>query len=57
MRAAMAEASRAVLNGFEIGTDVTLVKFPNRYMDDRGRVMWARVLDLLGVSTEMEDVA
>jgi DNA polymerase family A len=47
MRQAMAEASRAVLGGFEIGTDVSITRFPDRYMDDRGKVMWARVLDLL----------
>jgi hypothetical protein len=47
MRRAMAEASRAVLGGFEIGTDVSVVKYPDRYMDERGAVMWHRVLDLL----------
>jgi hypothetical protein len=47
MRQAMIEASRAVLAGFEIGTDVAVVKFPDRYMDERGAVMWQRVLDLL----------
>jgi DNA polymerase I len=47
MRAAMAEASRAVLDGFEIRTDVHIVKYPNRYEDGRGRVMWARVMELL----------
>jgi len=49
MRQAMAEASRAVLNGFEIGTDVSVVRFPDRYTDERGAVMWARVLELLPV--------
>ena len=47
MRAAMAEASRAVLSGFELGTDVLVTKWPNRYMDPRGAVMWERVLRLL----------
>ena len=47
MRHAMAEASRAVLDGFEIGPDVTVIKFPDRYMDERGAVMWSRVMDLL----------
>ena len=37
-RAAMAEASRAVLAGFELGTDVNQVRYPLRYMDEkRGR--------------------
>ena len=47
MRAAMAEASRAVLGGFELGTDVNIVRYPNRFMDDRGRVMWERVCKLV----------
>src|SRR6516225_850581 len=45
MRQAMAESARAVLAGFEIGTDVSIVKYPDRYMDERGAVMWQRVLD------------
>ena len=47
MRAAMAEASRIVLNGFELGTDVHTVRYPDRYMDARGVVMWERVTRLL----------
>jgi hypothetical protein len=48
MRAAMAEASRLVLNGFELETDVTVVQYPDRYMDkDRGAVMWGKVMGLL----------
>jgi hypothetical protein len=47
MRAAMAQASRAVLGGFELGTDAAAVRFPNRYMDARGQVMWERVTKLL----------
>jgi hypothetical protein len=61
MRQAMAEASRAVLNGFEIGIDCPdefnddgtrnefphVIRYPNRFMDERGVVMWQRVLDLL----------
>jgi DNA polymerase-1 len=47
MQDAMREASRVVLNGFELGTDAIVVRHPNRYMDDRGRVMWDRVMALL----------
>jgi hypothetical protein len=47
MRAAMAEASRIVLGGFELGTDVSIIRWPGRYMDSRGRVMWDRVMGLL----------
>jgi hypothetical protein len=47
MRAAMAEASRIVLGGFELGTDVAITRWPDRYTDARGSVMWQRVLELL----------
>jgi DNA polymerase I-like protein with 3'-5' exonuclease and polymerase domains len=47
MRAAMAEASRVVLGGFELGTDVSVTRWPERYMDSRGSVMWDRVVRLL----------
>jgi hypothetical protein len=47
-QAAMAEASRAVLDGFELGTDVSITRYPDRYMDPRGVVMWDRVIELLG---------
>ena len=48
MRACMAEASRAVLTGFELRTDATIIRHPDRYMDPRGAVMWDRVLKLIG---------
>jgi DNA polymerase I len=47
MRAAMAEASRAVLGGFELRTEVKVFCYPDRYMDKRGRIMWDRVCGLL----------
>jgi len=43
----MAEASRVVLNGFELGTDAELVRWPDRYMDPHGAVMWETVMALL----------
>jgi DNA polymerase I len=47
-RSAMEEASRVVLNGFELRTDVAKVCWPGRYMDEeRGRVMWDRVMQVL----------
>jgi hypothetical protein len=46
-RAAMAEASRTVLGGFELASDVKEVRFPSRYMDERGELMWAKVLKQL----------
>jgi len=47
MRAAMAEASRIVLGGFELRTDVSVVRYPDRYMDERGLTMWNTVTGLL----------
>jgi len=47
MQDIMREASRIVLNGFELGTDATVVRHPDRYMDERGKVMWQRVMQLM----------
>jgi hypothetical protein len=47
MRAAMAEASRFVLAGFELSTDVKVTRWPDRYMDPRGCQMWERVCSLV----------
>jgi hypothetical protein len=47
MRAAMAEASRIVLDDFELGTDAQVVKYPDRYMDTRGAAMWDQVIGLI----------
>jgi hypothetical protein len=47
MRACMAKASRAVLNGFELRTDAHVVRHPDRYQDPRGTLMWDRVMRLI----------
>jgi hypothetical protein len=47
LRAHMAEASRLVLDGFEIRTEAEIVRWPNRYRDERGTIMWDRVMTLL----------
>jgi hypothetical protein len=39
-QAAMAKASRIVLAGFEVRSDVKRVRYPDRYMDKRGVQMW-----------------
>ena len=44
----MLEASRVVLDGFELGSDVKEVRYPGRYMDKRGVVMWDKVTTLIG---------
>ena len=46
-RAAMVEASRLVLDGFEIRTDVKIVRYPDRWTDRRGAVMWRRIMSLI----------
>ncbi|MEO0531930.1 MAG: DNA polymerase, partial [Planctomycetota bacterium] len=46
-QAAMAEASRVVLDGFELATDVDLVTWPDRYRDPRGEKLWGVVTELL----------
>ena len=43
----MLEASRIVLDGFELGSDVKVVRYPDRYMDKRGVVMWDKVMSLI----------
>jgi DNA polymerase I len=50
-RAAMAEASRVVLDGVEVDTDVEIIAWPGRYADDRGRVMWEHVAEILAGQT------
>jgi DNA polymerase I len=47
MQKAMCEASRVVLNGFELSSEVTVFRHPERYMDERGKTMWSRVMALL----------
>jgi hypothetical protein len=51
---AMAEASGIVLGGFRLRSDAKIVRWPDRYMDERGREFWGRVMALLtpGVETE-----
>ena len=43
----MQEASRIVLDGLELGSDVKEVRYPDRYMDKRGVVMWNKVMNLI----------
>ena len=43
----MAEASRTVLNGFELRTEESIFRYPQRYVDKRGAAMWNRVMHLI----------
>jgi hypothetical protein len=47
MQDALREASSTVLGGFELSTDIAVFQYPDRYMDDRGKIMWAKVMELL----------
>ena len=47
MEAAMVEASEVVLDGFRLRTEVKVVRWPDRYMDGRGREFWDRLMRLL----------
>jgi hypothetical protein len=46
-QAAMREASELVLPGFPLRTDAKIVRWPDRYVDDRGRAMWELVWGIL----------
>jgi DNA polymerase I len=48
IQAAMREASRIVLDGFELRSDAKIIRYPDRYADKRGKMMWDRVTGLLG---------
>jgi hypothetical protein len=54
MQQVMAEASRVVLDGLELRSDVAVTRYPDRYMDERGQVMWDRVMALVAASEAQE---
>jgi DNA polymerase-1 len=56
-RAAMAEASRVVLAGFEIGTDAKIIRWPDRYVDEAGADFWDTVLRLAGPAPQFGNPA
>ena len=46
-QAAMAEANRLVLSGFELRSDARIVRHPDRYSDPSGEQMWNTVQSIL----------
>jgi hypothetical protein len=48
-QAIMEQASRFVLADFTIRTEANVIRYPDRYMDDRGKTMWNTVMGLLDV--------
>jgi len=47
----MKEASRKVLNGFELRSEAQTICYPNRFVDKRGAKMWDVVMQLIGEFT------
>jgi hypothetical protein len=47
-RTLMTRAGAAVTGGLPVRTDAEVVRWPDRYMDERGVGMWNRVMGLLG---------
>ena len=47
LQGCMREASRVVLGGLELGSDAVVVRWPGRYRDKRGAVMWETVTGLV----------
>ena len=47
MREMMTKAGRAVTGGLDICTEAEIVRWPDRYMDERGKGMWEKVISLL----------
>jgi len=45
---AMQEAGEIILNGFPLRSDAEIVRFPDRYVDQRGETMWKAVSELVG---------
>ena len=43
----MAQASRVVLDGLELETEVEVVRWPDRYVSAGGEVMWERVMSII----------
>ena len=56
MQEAMREASELVLPGFPLRSDAKIVRYPDRYSDDRGSQMWETVNGLLRELKREDDV-
>ena len=52
----MGRAGKAVTGGFNIRTDAEIVRWPDRYMDERGRAMWKKVVNLLNKQKEFRSM-
>jgi hypothetical protein len=52
----MAKASEIVLDGFSLRSDAYVIRYPDRYMDDRGTKMWETVWNCLEELEENQGV-
>ena len=43
----MDEASKVILDGYVVGSEASVVRWPDRWMDERGRVMWNKAMKKL----------
>ena len=43
----MSDASAIVLDGFRLRSDADVTRYPERYMDSRGKKMWFAIQELL----------
>lgn len=55
-QAVMSDASAAVLGGFRLRSDAKIIRYPERYMDERGTDMWNTVQRILDESDGVEPV-
>lgn len=46
-REIMGRASRAILNGFEVRTEANIVRYPDRFEDERGGPIWNLLMETL----------
>ena len=44
---ALGEASKIVLDGFQLRSEAKKIRYPERYMDDRGERMWGTVTGIV----------
>jgi hypothetical protein len=52
----MREASEIVLDGFPLRSEAKVVRYPDRYVDERGAAMWEVVMRLLGQEEDSLEV-
>ena len=52
----MAEASKLILNGFELRTDCKTIKYPDRYMDERGKEFWKKLNLRIAEQVEIDEL-